>query len=227
MKYIYLLWTFILDTIAPPHPLVREIERMSVAEFMHRTRRTDTPIQNTSPFVIRALFAYKDPLAQTALLELKSYGNKKMAYILAASLYETLLDKREQKPQSNDSLNPILVPIPMTRICKRKRGWNQCELIGQALTHIDTLSTRGVPRFEVRSDLLHKIRETADQVGKNRHERFENLRNCFAVQHPEKIHGREIIVFDDILTTGATLSEAAQALHKAGASKITCIALAH
>jgi predicted amidophosphoribosyltransferase len=58
-------------------------------------------------------------------------------------------------------------------------------------------------------------------------QRFENLKNCFAVPHPELVKDRTVIVFDDILTTGATFKDARRALEQAGANKIICVAIAH
>ncbi|HEY0907928.1 MAG TPA: phosphoribosyltransferase family protein [Candidatus Paceibacterota bacterium] len=209
---------YILDTIAPPDPLVRRIERMSPADFLEKVARAEIPadhvnISEQRANGVRAIFKYKDPLAKAAILELKSYGNKKMSRLLAALLYEEL---------PRDMAHPIVIPIPITRKSLRERGWNQCELVGRALEVFDQGK-----RFELRTDLLEKIRQTDDQVGKGREERFENLRDCFGVREPDQMRGRDVIIFDDILTTGATLGEAAKACKNAGAATIFCIALAH
>lgn len=202
--------TFLLDIVAPPDPTVRRIESMSVKEFMETAAR-DTTSDNISPY---ALFSYKDPLVKTAVLEVKSYGNKKLALLLGTALYIHLCEKHTRPA--------IIIPIPITRKSLRVRGWNQCELVCTGLKKVDAEK-----RFEVRTDILYKIRETADQVGKGRQERFENLQNCFEVAESEKVRGKNVIIFDDILTTGATLGEAARAIESAGSKHITCIALAH
>ncbi len=213
------LGEFALDTIAPPDPIVRQIERMSMAEFIAQVapaqieKRTDN---------IEAIFKYKDPLVKAAILELKSYGNKKMAWLLGAVLYERL--------STLGLRGALLIPIPMTKKNQRARGWNQCELIGQALQKIDTgksCMNIAAKRFELRTDVLMKVRQTGDQVGKGRAERFENLRDCFAVTDATEIRGCDVVIFDDILTTGATLGEAAKACKNAGAARVLCIALAH
>jgi len=209
--------TFMLDTIAPPDPVVRKIENMSVTEYIQSVKQEPLPLEKTAPY---ALLSYKDPLVKTAVLEVKSYGNKKLALLLGSVLYRHLSAELATNLPPHTRL--LIIPIPITRKSLRARGWNQCERIGIGLRTCDTAG-----RFELRTDILYKIRETADQVGKNRQERFENLKHSFSVLDPDKVRGREVVLVDDILTTGATLGEAARAIESAGAVHVTCIALAH
>ncbi|MEN9621948.1 MAG: hypothetical protein RLZZ67_382 [Candidatus Parcubacteria bacterium] len=202
---------YTLDTIAPPDPTVRLIECMTPEGFLSKVQRAEVVMD---PLVPKAILSYKDPLVKTAILEVKSYGNTKLALLLGSVLYTHLRAELEYPA--------LIIPIPITKKSLRARGWNQCELMCKGLQKMDTEK-----RFEVRTDILYKVRETADQVGKGRQERFDNLRNCFAVFEPEKVAGRCVIIFDDILTTGATLGEAASAIRRAGANHVTCIALAH
>ena len=251
LKIALKIWVFLLDTIAPPDPVVRRIENMSVDDFMrvvvraaHVQQTQPNTEQSKSGYVrpkLEAILSYKDPLVKTTLLEVKSYGNKKLALLLGSVLYTHLCAELAQDrgggftyikaDTRQHSLPPLIIPIPITKKSLRARGWNQCELIAAGLKNADGQKTTErrdhSARFEIRTDILYKIRETADQVGKGRHERFENLKNSFAVKNPEKVRGREVILFDDILTTGATLGEAARAIQSAGASHVTCIALAH
>jgi predicted amidophosphoribosyltransferase len=62
---------------------------------------------------------------------------------------------------------------------------------------------------------------------KNRSERLRNPKDSFRILYPEKIAGREILLLDDVVTTGATLREAKRVLKSAGAKKVHCFALAH
>jgi competence protein ComFC len=202
---------YTIDTIAPPDPTVRHIEYMTIKEFLSKVQRAEVVMDPLAP---RAILSYKDTLVKTAILEVKSYGNKRLALLLGSVLYRHLC--------AEFAYPTLIIPIPITKKSLRARGWNQCELVCRGLEKVDTEK-----RFEIRTDILYKIRETADQVGKGRQARFENLRDCFAVQSPEKVVGKRVIIFDDILTTGATLGEAASAIVRAGASHVTCIALAH
>ena len=70
------------------------------------------------------------------------------------------------------------------------------------------------------SRVLERRRETQSQIGLTRHQRRENLRGAFAVARPKEIAGREILLVDDVFTTGTTVSECARVLLRAGASKV-------
>jgi len=68
--------------------------------------------------------------------------------------------------------------------------------------------------------VLQRWRETHSQIGLSRHQRRENMRGAFAVAKPKEVAGREILLVDDVLTTGTTVSECARVLRRAGASKV-------
>jgi competence protein ComFC len=208
---------YILDTIAPPDPLSREIELSSVERFCGRAKRSEKALEG-----ILSLFSYKDPFVRTAILEVKSYGNKKIARLLGAVAYEYLIAELSDLEAFEGFTRPLLLTVPLTKKSLRARGYNQCDLVADGILVADR------PRsIEVRKDILVKSRETGDQVGKTRKERFENLKGCFDIADERDVRGRNVIVLDDIATTGATLGEAKRALRRAGARKILCVALAH
>jgi ComF family protein len=110
----------------------------------------------------------------------------------------------------------LVVPVPLHPRKLRQRGFNQSELIVRA-------SLKRKPaagRFELGAGLLERSRETQSQVGLSRHQRRENIRGAFVVTKPDEVKGREILVVDDVFTTGTTVSECARILRRAGASKI-------
>jgi predicted amidophosphoribosyltransferase len=78
-------------------------------------------------------------------------------------------------------------------------------------------------RFEVKVSLLKRIRPTESQIGLTRHQRRENIRGAFGVADKNGIAGREILLVDDVFTTGTTASECARVLLRSGASKV-CVA---
>jgi len=67
---------------------------------------------------------------------------------------------------------------------------------------------------------LIRTRETVSQTGLTRHQRRANLRGAFAVTRPEKLHGQNILLVDDVMTTGATAGECARVLLRAGAKQV-------
>jgi ComF family protein len=110
----------------------------------------------------------------------------------------------------------LVVPIPLHRAKQRQRGFNQAELIARAaLKHCPV----GI-RFELNPHLLERRRVTQSQIGLTQQQRRANLRGAFKVVKPEKIAGREILLVDDVFTTGTTVSECARVLRRAGAAEI-------
>jgi predicted amidophosphoribosyltransferase len=78
----------------------------------------------------------------------------------------------------------------------------------------------GNGRLTLNPGVLERHRETQSQTGLTRHQRRENIRGAFAVARPDLIAGREVLLVDDVFTTGTTVSECARVLRRAGASKI-------
>lgn len=109
----------------------------------------------------------------------------------------------------------VLCPIPQTRSKTRWRGFNQSELIAQTFA----------AQFGLAVDqLLLKPRKTRQQKELNKLQRSINLKNAF--QFVGGSVPREVIIIDDIITTGATFMEAARTLKLAGVKKVWCLAIA-
>jgi len=135
---------------------------------------------------------------------------KELALIIISHLL--LLDK---KPDFSDF---VLVPIPLSKKKLRWRGYNQAEEIARELANF--------LKIPLISDCLVKIKETKDQVELSEKERRENVKGAFFVKNREEIFGRNILLVDDVFTTGATMEEAARVLKEAGAEKIVGIVIA-
>lgn len=110
----------------------------------------------------------------------------------------------------------ILIHAPTATSRIRQRGFDQAALIARALSRRTSLPYRdGLGR-------LNQVR----QVGAGRKERTTHLKEAFWVKHPTKIHGRHVVLVDDVLTSGATLEAAARALKKAGAKRVDAVVFA-
>ena len=170
-----------------------------------------------------SLFEYRDALIRDLLLALKFRGKRRIAKVFAEVLYDPLIEELADRMLFSSFEKPLLTPIPLPPERLRERGYNQVELIGQALALIDNGRA-----FKWAADCLSKKKGVPPQMTlSNREAREENIRGAFAVVNTPRILGRNIILLDDITTTGATLREASAALRAAGAKNIFCVALAH
>ena len=172
-----------------------------------------------------AFFDYRDPLVRTAIWELKFRGNRAVASLLAECLFDELSAELSELEIFENFTQPLIIPVPLSSKRRRERGFNQCEILLDGLAKLDTGNI-----FEINKNLLIKIKDTSSQTKTDsRASRLKNLRGAFAVSEDSGADaaGRNIIVIDDVTTTGTTLSEAMKTLRRAGAKKVLGIALAH
>lgn len=116
--------------------------------------------------------------------------------------------------------NHVIIPIPLSKKRLRERGHNQVtSVIRAACTdkNYDLLLT----------NVLIRPKDTRPQTELTKDERMLNIKNAFEVVRPEKITGRNIVIIDDVVTTGATLHAAKSACEKHSPKTITLLALAH
>jgi ComF family protein len=108
----------------------------------------------------------------------------------------------------------VVVPVPLHSSKRRERRFNQAELIASAaLKHLS-------PQFELDRKVLARERQTRSQVGLDREARIANMHGAFRVTAPQRIKGRTVVVVDDVMTTGTTVSECARVLKRAAAEKV-------
>ena len=139
------------------------------------------------------------------------------AAVLGRMLAETIANLDEAMSAGSKSSGTIaVVPVPLHRRKQAQRGFNQAEMIARS-----ALKQLSRPeRFDLCTGVLVRRRETGSQIGLTRHQRRENLRGVFAVSDPTRIVNRDILLIDDVYTTGTTASECARVLHRAGAARV-------
>jgi ComF family protein len=119
----------------------------------------------------------------------------------------------------------LVIPVPLHRAKYAQRGFNQSRALArEALRQL--AKTHPAWRLTLAPSALMRHRATASQAGLSPRERRINLRNAFSVSDPAAVAGRDILLIDDILTTGATARAAAQALRSAGAASVWVATLA-
>jgi len=154
----------------------------------------------------------KGHLVQHLIHQLKYKGNKDVGQYLGALMGKTLL-------QSNRFSNiEYLVPLPLYADKEFKRGFNQSTVICNGMS--DTM------QIPVMNNNVIRQRYTDTQTKKHRAERWENVEGSFAVKDPIKLHGKNVLLVDDVITTGATLEACAQCLQQIPGINISFATLA-
>ncbi len=115
--------------------------------------------------------------------------------------------------------NLVVVPVPLYRGKRRERGFNQAECLARAAM-ADLRRHRPTLHLQLEAGLLERQRATESQAGLSPHQRRANVRGAFFVPRPEQVSGRDILLIDDIYTTGATARACSTALRRAGAARV-------
>lgn len=166
------------------------------------------PVENKPYKFLIYLEKYKGEIRKK-ILEFKFYNK---AYINEYFIEFLVKDKNICEFLKNYDL---VIPVPMYKDKKLRRGYNQTELLGKNLS-----LKLGI---EYADDVLIKFKENKTQSLLETNERMKNVRDVFKVQNEFRIKEKSIILVDDIFTTGATVQVCARALKKCGASKIVVL----
>ncbi len=219
MNFIGSLKDLFLEFIFPKSSSLENLEKLSISELLKVLEKPeDLKDPNTT-----AIFSYKDRVMREIIWEIKYHNNKILTERMSHILLDVLKAEIAERALFDNFSNPILIPIPIGNKRKNERGYNQTEIICKSLENIDKNYT-----FRLGFNILLKVRDTISQTeAKTKSERLKNLSNTMGVSNKELIKDKNIILLDDVTTTGATFEEAKRALRQAGAKKILCIALAH
>ncbi|MCR9276537.1 MAG: phosphoribosyltransferase family protein [Pseudomonadaceae bacterium] len=139
------------------------------------------------------------------LQSIKWRGKLSAARVLGYLTAETIRQSYIDEP-----LPEALVPVPLSRRRLARRGFNQSEVLARWIGR-----ELSIP---VNTSIVRRTRHTAAQTTLSRRQRRLNVRAAFAVDH--RLEGRRIAVVDDVMTTGATLSQVARALSDSGAGEV-------
>jgi ComF family protein len=112
----------------------------------------------------------------------------------------------------------LVMPVPLHPKRLRERGFNQSLLLADRVA--ETLDA------DLDFSSLKRIRYTKPQTGLGSKERKRNVRKAFGVSSREAVKGREVLLVDDVATTGSTLNECALTLKRAGCRQVFCLVLA-
>jgi len=113
----------------------------------------------------------------------------------------------------------LVVPVPLFKGRRRERGFNQAELLARAAMRAMS-NLRPEWEGEFAPGVLARQRATESQAGLSLHQRRRNLRGAFIVTDPTRVRDRDVLLIDDIYTTGATARACSQVLRRAGAASV-------
>jgi len=113
----------------------------------------------------------------------------------------------------------MVIPIPLHKTKQRERGFNQAKILAHAICTPLNLN--------LNTSVLERTRNTSRQADLNITERAENLEGAFTVQDPLAVSGKNILLIDDILTTGSTIQACRAELLAFGANRVLSYSLAH
>ncbi|HEY0948285.1 MAG TPA: hypothetical protein VGE53_02255 [Candidatus Paceibacterota bacterium] len=201
----------ILDLLFPPRDaeaLVNGATQESLGALVRVRTHDDGTV---------SLLPYRAPQVKACITETK-FRDSENAQTLLASVLREYVAALEEDLESFEAQTIVVVPVPLSEARRKERGYNQTERIA-------TKALSGLADTTLNTKILVRTRDTLPQTSLGGRERRENLKDAFEASIPDATH--TYIVFDDVRTTGTTLSEAVQALKNAGALKVYGLSLAH
>ncbi len=168
------------------------------------------------PLFARAVaFGPYDGAIREMLHALKFEGVTRVAeHVLGPWMAEAVL---QLEGQTAEAL--VVLPVPLFKGRQRERGYNQAELLARsAVRRLRTL--RPGWKLALRTDVLLRVKDTKAMFELRPDQRRRNLVGAFRVAQEDAVRGREVLLVDDILTTGATATQCTKVLLQAGASRV-------
>lgn len=161
-------------------------------------------------FPVFSLGEYKDPL-KAIIHQYKYHGLKRLGETLA----EKLMDRFQDNLAKYGS--DLIIPVPLRSYREKSRGFNQAAVLADIIGK--RLNRPSAP------EALIKIRRTADQARLDLKQRLENIKGSFKVSNVN-LANKKVIIVDDVITTGATVAEAARVIIEAGAKPVAVCTIA-
>ena len=154
-------------------------------------------------------YGFYGGVIKTLILKFKYESNFTAGYLLSNFLIEMI---EEEKINAD-----VICYVPMTKKAEKKRGFNQCKLMARNIGYHTNIPV---------SNCIKKIKNTKEQKTLTKEERIINLKGAFKISSINEIKNKNIILIDDVMTTGATINECKYILKKSGVKQITVLTIA-
>lgn len=208
MWMIYSFFSQLLLIIFPSSCFLchKEGDALCVPCLRNLQKSIDSPFQ-----FIKSVYSFKDHRVKRIIHAFKYYHRKDLVYPLAQELVSYI-------PENLHDKHYTIIPIPMPKIRMYMRGYNQAEVLALALAEITKQSFH--------KNILIRVKTKKRQVlAQTRSLRLHNQKGAFGVA--SSVQGMDILLVDDVTTTGATLSEARKLLLEHGAHTVYALTIAH
>ena len=196
---------------------------MESARFAGSMGMTECTMCRLAPpeFERAVAFAIYDEEVREMLHLLKFQGMRRIAdAVLGDGMASAVL---QLEGLAADEL--MVVPVPLFAARERSRGFNQARVLAEvAIARLHRLKPGW--KLDLRSDVLSRVRDTNALFAMDPSARRKSLRGAFRVVNAEAVRGREVLLVDDIMTTGATARECSRVLMRAGAAKVWVVTMA-
>ena len=190
---------------------LNKIERATQERIIHEYNRKFKEKEIIEDFF--SLFVFeKDKELQHSIHALKYNKKFKIGIFLGK-----LLGLELQKSHPEWKID-LIIPIPLHQLKKAERGFNQSFYIAKGLSK--------VLHSDVKENLVKRIKYTESQTTMNITERKENISGAFKIRTKKSLKGKNILLIDDVITTGATISECGIILKNTGVQKIYAASIA-
>lgn len=223
------IWNDLLNLFFPKlcvlckEPLIDQEEQICLAclcDLPHTNFHTekDNPVEQLFvgkiyiEYATSLLYYEKGGKVQRLIHAFKYHGNKKLAFLLGKQMALSLSEHPVY------SKVDMLIPVPLHKKRQRKRGYNQSMCLCDGIA--------SVWRIPVWPDILVRVSTTDTQTRKNVYERWLNVKEIFALRDPLRLQNKHILLVDDVITSGSTISACAEALMSIPGIRISVLSLA-
>lgn len=234
MKYLIRIKEYALDLLFPPRCLhcQTHLDEMEKGSWLCLTCENHIIIYTTifcsvcgarlpenkkichksSSYLLAAATKYDGPI-RSLIRQFKYHGWPSLSKKIRKYLEKYI------KNSNLTAKNYLIIPIPLHSDKLKERSFNQAELLSVEIADLLGL--------KMNKDVLTRIKKTSAQAElKDYEKRKDNLAGAFGIEHSEQIAGKNLILVDDVFTSGATMNEAVRVLRKAGAKKIIAFVIA-
>lgn len=222
MNIIKQLFTNILDIMFPRQCVGCGIydqwacQRCIQQHLSVEYREADANDKQQTPMTVLTLGLYSNPFWRQCVGLLKFHKVREVSEVLAVELANAIWKKQHLLL---DVKNIVIIPIPLHKKRLNERGFNQAELIAHALGE--------VTGWPVLTDLLIRTKHTPSQTTVSHSERVGNIQGVFSINNKnDLLNGVQIVLIDDVITTGATTLEAVRILNTVQPAGIHALAIA-